>query len=576
MVAGLSLCQQQTIVVTGSYEPISLNETDRAVSALPVTRNSPLLVKSISDLLKQDSSLDLQERTPNGVQGDLSIRGGTFGQTLVLLNGIRLNDAQSGHHDLDIPVPLDAIQQVEVLHGSGSTQYGSDAVGGVLNIVTRRPEGLEANVRAGVGNFGTNQEAITLGSGTPNYSELLSASRDFSTGFISDRDYRNLQLSSSTMFHDPLGPGSILLALRDTPFGANDFYGNYDSWERTKEWFAAAHQNIGDNTEADIAYRRHTDLFVLFRDNPSYYTNRHADESWEANLRRTDALPFGAKLHYGTEFDVDSIQSNNLGYHSRNREAVYIDYDIRVLKRYSFNIGVRDDVYSGLRNQVSPNLSGAAWLNSHFKIRAAVSRSFRLPTYTDLFYSDPATQGNPNLKPETAWNYEGGLDWLTTGPLQGAITIFQRHDTNVIDYVQENSASLFRATNFQHIVFTGIETSATYKGLSLSYTFLHGNRTLDPGVVSRYVFNYPVQNGVATWQSNLRWGIIARTRIGAQQRLGQTPYAVWDASLASTKGRIQPFLQLTNLTDTYYQTLPNLQQPTRGILGGIKLTITKP
>ncbi len=223
LLAGLLFQQpvQESIVVTGSYQPVPLNETDRAVTLLPLTPKTVLLYNSITDLFKLDSSLDLQQRAPNDVQGDLSIRGGTFGQTLVLLNGMRLNDAQSGHHDLDIPVPIEAIQQVEVLQGSGSNQYGSDAVGGVVNVVTRHPDGLEADLRAALGNFGTNQEALTLGAGTKKYSELLSVlSGIFSTGFTADRDYRNLSLSSNSMFSDPLGSGSILLALRDSPFGA--------------------------------------------------------------------------------------------------------------------------------------------------------------------------------------------------------------------------------------------------------------------------------------------------------------------------------------------------------------------
>ncbi len=582
LLAGLLFQQpvQESIVVTGSYQALPLNETDRAVTLLPLTPKSVLLYNSITDLFKLDSSVDIQQRAPNDVQGDLSIRGGTFGQTLFLLNGMRLNDAQSGHHDMDIPVPIEAIQQVEILQGSGSNQYGSDAVGGVVNVVTRRPEGLEADLRAALGSFGTNQEALTLGAGTKKYSELLSVSRDFSTGFLPDRDYRNLSLASNTMLTDPLGPMSILLAERDSPFGANQFYGDYDSWERTREWFAAAHQNIFDNTEVDFAYKRHTDLFVLFREDPQIYTNRHADETYEGSVRRTDDLPLGAKIHYGTEIDADSIQSNNLGYHQRHREAVFVDYDLRVLKRYSLSVGLRDDIYSGLRNQLSPNVSGAAWLNQHFKLRAAVSRAFRLPTYTDLYYSDPATLGNPNLKPETAWNYEGGLDWHVSSRLQGALTVFNRHDSNIIDYLQTSPNTLFVAMNVQRIVFTGVEASTQYaltghSRVKLSYTFLHGDKAPDPGTVSRYVFNYPTQSAVASWEGELPFGLIARTRIGALQRFQQGPYAIWDASIASTKGRVRPFLQFTNLTNTGYQDLPNIPQPGRAVLGGVNLKLGK-
>jgi iron complex outermembrane receptor protein len=571
---------KETVVVTGTYESVPLNEMDRAVAVLPITSRNVLLFDSISDLFKLDAALDLQQRAPNDVQGDLDIRGGTFGQTLVLVDGMRVNDAQSGHHNQDIPVPLDAIQQVEVLQGAGSTQYGSDAIGGVVNVVTRRPQGLEATLRAGLGSFGTNQEALTLGGGTAKYSELLAVSRDFSKGFTEDREYRNLSMSSETMFKDPMGPASVLLALRDSPFGADQFYGDYDSWERTKEWLALAHQNIGDNTELDFGYRRHTDLFVLFWEDPQIYTNRHADETWEGSVRRTDDMPFGGKLHYGTEIDADSIQSNNLGYHSRHEEAVYVDYDLRVLKRFSFSVGLRDDIYSGLKNQLSPNASGAAWLNRHFKLRAAVSRAFRLPTYTDLYYSDPTTLGNPNLKPETAWNYEGGLDWHANSSLEGGLTLFNRHDSNIIDYIQTNPTQPFRAMNVQSIVFTGVEANVKYtlnprNRFNVSYSLLHGDKTPLPGTVSRYVFNYPTHSAVAAWEGDLPFGLIARTRVGALQRFQASPYAVWDASIGMAKGRVRPYLQLTNITNTGYEDFPNIPQPGRAVIGGVSVKLGK-
>src|SRR3954453_9273735 len=121
--------QRQQVVVTGSWQPVPLEESDRSVQSNALSQ-SALLFASPADVFSLDSSVQVQGRAPNGVQGDISIRGGSFAQTLVLLNGIRLSDAQSAHHNLDLPVPLDAIGNVEVLRGSGSTLYGSDAVAG--------------------------------------------------------------------------------------------------------------------------------------------------------------------------------------------------------------------------------------------------------------------------------------------------------------------------------------------------------------------------------------------------------------------------------------------------------------
>jgi outer membrane cobalamin receptor len=126
--------RKESVVVTGTYDPLPLSEADRSLKVLDV-RALSLLSNTPFDLLRLDSSLDLRERAGNGVQSDLSIRGGSFGQTLVTLNGIRLNDPQSGHHNMDVPVPPEAVERIEVLHGAGSTFYGSDAVGGVVYLI---------------------------------------------------------------------------------------------------------------------------------------------------------------------------------------------------------------------------------------------------------------------------------------------------------------------------------------------------------------------------------------------------------------------------------------------------------
>jgi iron complex outermembrane receptor protein len=158
------------------------------------------------------------------------------------------------------------------------------------------------------------------------------------------------------------------------------------------------------------------------------------------------------------------------------------------------------------------------------------------------------------------------------------LTVFNRHDSNIIDYLQTSPNALFKAMNVQRIVFTGVEANAQYSltahsRLKADYTFLHGDKAPEPGTISRYVFNYPTQSAVASWEGDLPLGLIARTRIGALQRLQQGPYALWDASIASTKGRVRPFLQFTNLTNTRYHDLPNIPQPGRAVLGGVNIKL---
>jgi iron complex outermembrane receptor protein len=271
--------EPQAVVVTGTFRPVPLEESDRSVNVYPLAYSS-LLFGSLTDALALDSSVQVQARAPGGLQGDLSIRGGGPGQSLILIDGIRLSDAQSAHHDLDLPIPIDAVNHIEILRGSGSTLYGSEAVAGVVNVVTdpsNEPEKLEMRLSTGYGNFSTNEQSGFIAFRQGALSQRFSFERELSGGFRDDRDYRNLALASQSWVRTRLGLTRFFLSLLDRPFGADQFYGNFNSWERTKTWLAALSQDLGKNTLFSLGYRRHTDLYVLLRYHPAYYTNRHED-----------------------------------------------------------------------------------------------------------------------------------------------------------------------------------------------------------------------------------------------------------------------------------------------------------
>ncbi|HXI41523.1 MAG TPA: TonB-dependent receptor [Bryobacteraceae bacterium] len=566
-----------SIVVTGTWEPLALDELDRSVTVLPI-RSEELLLNSWMDALRLDPSIDLRERAPNGVQTDISIRGANFGQTLILLNGIRINDAQSGHHNLDLPIPPAGIARVEVLRGSGSTLYGSDAVGGVINVITDPPESSSFSLRTAAGNFGVNQERGALSLVDGSVAEQLTFSRDFSSGFRPDRDYRNLALASSTHWLSPLGASDVTLAYDDRPFGADQFYGNFNSWEDTKTWFGSLRQAIGEKTEASFAFRRHSDLFVLFRDQPEIFTNHHYVDSYVATLRRNDKLARNVSLHYGGEFYRDTIVSNNLGNHQRNYGAGYASIDVRALRRFSFSAGVRENFYGSLGVETSPNASAGVWLTSRLKLRGSVSHAFRLPTYTDLYYHDPANVGSPNLRPERAWSYETGLQWNPAARLRADVAIFHRRERDGIDFVRRSAGDIFRATNVDRLQFTGVETAvdarlSASQNVAVRYTAIHGAQAAFVDLTSKYVFNYPSQNAVAEWRGNFRHGALARTRVGVLNRRARDPYALWDIYGAWGEHAIRPFLQLTNITATQYEEIPGVVMPGRAILGGIEWSI---
>jgi iron complex outermembrane receptor protein len=564
-----------TVVVTGVYEPAPLDDADRAVHAIELDDAAKALSNTFFDYLRLDPSLDVQARAPNGLQTDLSIRGGDFGQTLVLLNGIRMNDSQTGHFNFDIPLPPEALSRVEILKGAGSAIYGADALSGVVNVLTRAPESAELRLRTSVGNFGVNQQSASLSAVWKHITEELSFSRDFSTGFEFDRDYRNLSFSSLTHLQSGLGATDVVLALNDRPYGANQFYANYPSWERTKEWFAALRQDLGKNTEASFAYRRHTDLFVLFRDQPQIYTNHHYTENYEAALRRHDALASNVTLSYGGEAYRDAIDSNSLGYRRRNRGSAYVALEARALRRYSFTLGAREEIFHGGARQFNPTASAGMWLTSRWKLRASAGRAFRLPSYTDLYYVDPGNVGSPFLKPETAWSYDGAIEWNAGGRVRFEAGVFNRRLRNGIDYVRSSPTGIWTAENIDRLNFTGVESmvairAAKTQSIEIGYTGLKGAQDLLTGLQTKYSFNYPSNNASVSWQGSLPHGLLARSRIGVLQRVGRDSYVLWDVYLAERHGRWTPFAQFTNLTDTAYQEIVGVDMPGRAAVVGLE------
>ena len=575
----------QSITVTTTLEPLPLAESDRSVNLIS-PRDQPLVSNSVVDYLRQDSSLNLQSRAPNGVQADLSLRGTTFEQSLILLNGLRINDPETGHLNLDIPISLDAVTRIDILHGSGSTFYGSDAIGGAVNLLTQPPApGFTVIGSAGGGSYNSIEEHLRASYTAGPIAEQLTGSRDTSDGFIPDRNYSSNALASETWLTTKPGTTDILLATSDRPYGANQFYGPYPSWERTKGWFASIQQQLGPQTAASFGYRRHTDLFVLFVDQPAIYENNHITTSYEGALRRADNFGLNTTLSYGVEADGDTINSNSLGQHSRNQGAAYANLNLRALRRLSLSLGARDEILTGnsdgTSNVFSPSIAAAYTLTRTTRLRASAGHGFRLPTYVDLYYADPTTIGNPNLKPESSWSYEAGIDWAPTNSrLTLNAAVFRLQETNAIDYAKTilatpalTFAEPWQATNIQNLNITGAEATLRLRltnnqQLQFSYTAAHA-ASPPPNILSEYAYNYAAQDALLRWTGNFRQ-LTTYTQINVVQKTQHTAYPLWDITLTRNTGYLRPYLRALNLSNTGYQEIPQVPLQGRTIMAGME------
>lgn len=583
---------QYTTVTTD--EPLPLNApdaVDRSVRRLPTSdpETQPLF-NSPEDYLRLDPSVTLEERGPGGVQADLSIRGTTFEQTLVLVDGLRLNDPETGHLNLDLAIPLEAISRIDVLHGSGSTFFGSDAIGGAVNLITTPPTHTSAILRLGGGSLGSTEQHLQLSVVHGPLAAKLTGSRDTSDGFFyqgqDDRGFHANGLSLDTFLSamPHLQPTEILLGASDRPFGANLFYGPYDSVEHTKGWLAAIRQPLPDNLQADFAYRKHTDEYVLEVGDPGLYENNHIDSLWQADLRGSATPTPKLELAYGLESDGDAIRSNQLGRHARNQGAGYANLSFHAFRRLTLSVGAREEVYAGPSAVFTPSASAGFFIGHGLRAHAAAGSGFRLPTYVDLYYSDPATIGNPNLKPETSASYEGGLDWIpnlgtvgTQPRLQLGATGFTLRQTNAIDYSKTVVIDPFQATNVGHISYTGVETTLTFRPLShqqvdLGETFVHAPPA-PSGLISEYAYNYASHHASVAYQAVFPGAQLAvRTQLSVVEQVARTAYPLWNLSLTRTRGLVRPYLRAEDLANISYEELPGVPLPGRTLIGGITLS----
>jgi iron complex outermembrane receptor protein len=290
-------------------------------------------------------------------------------------------------------------------------------------------------------------------------------------------------------------------------------------------------------------------------------------------------------LLLGVEADGDSIDSNNLGRHARNRGAGYADLDLRPAKSgWGLSAGVREEGFSGgLGTAFAPHLAGSLRLSDTVKLRTSGGYGFRIPTYTDLYYSDPTTIGSPNLKPESAWSGDGGVDWTPGSRLSISVTGFYSRQQDAIDYVRASAADLWHAVNLSGLHFAGVEASATWKParsqtVRLAWTNLEGAQSVLHGLQSEYVFNYPVENAHLDWEAALGRGFTVRNGLQVAQRYQQMPYPVWDMAISRVAGagkwaRLRPYLRLANLSNTGYQEIQGVAMPGRSITGGVSIRV---
>ena len=550
-------------------------EATRAVDVITREDIAHSTAHTVADLLGERMGVDVYGRS--AAQADISLRGSTAEQTLILVDGVRVSDAQSAHYALDLAVPLDAIERIEILRGGGSALYGPDAVGGVINIVTRRGATREARVQGGA--FGTVGGALDGGARRGGVAADGSAEYEKSDGYRAGTDYRIGQGRAG--LSAPLGRGEIEsnfgVGVRD--FGANDFYGPYNSTERTGTITADSRWTVpaGDWTIATTAStRRHTDRYILVRDDPALYENLHT--SWQSTgeiLARTTMR--AVALAVGADGENTQLQSDRLGSHAEWRDAAFTEATIGGEARPTLNVGVRGDQSSIYGGFFSPSVAVAIPVAADVALRASGSRGFRSPTWTELYYVDPTSEGNANLLPEQFWTGDIGARIGRAGGMVLDVGGFARNAQNLIDWVKPLGAPAttpWVATNIGDARYRGLEASLEFpawRGVesSVTATGLMFSDSQGAGLSGKYALR-PLTHQLTARAAYAFWRSMRATlELMDAQRATEGGYVTGNLRLEWNAQRVGVTLDLKNVTNAEWLDASGVAVAGRALFVGV-------
>jgi len=593
----------QEVVISENRLQIPFAQQNRNIQIIDRKQIDALPARSLNELLSYVTGVDLRQRGPFGTQADVSIDGGTFEQTLILIDGMKVLDAQTAHNSLNIPIPTDAIERIEIIRGPAARIYGINSLTGAINIVTRRPResGLSAHAYAGTGfkRDTSDNDALFNGRGIQlggayvanNQQHSLYGSHESGNGYRYNTAFQNhkvyYQGNIETNATDAL---SLMGGYVSNSFGANGFYaapGDKESQEIVQTVLAA----IGYRSQLTerlslsprVSYRYAYDDYRYFRNDLNRARSQHHGHALNAEINSRLHTAVG-DIGVGIEARNEIIRSSNIGNHTRNNYGLYAEFKTEKINNLLLNAGAYVNYNSDYGWQVFPGIDLGYQLSRQWKLVAHAGTGQRIPSFTDLYLDQrPGNIGNPALQSERSWHAEGGVKYTGEHFIAHA-GYFYRNVNDFIDWVRLSLDEPWRPYNFQRNRTQGVTLSGNYlifheaEGVGLmaglAYTWLSPKfeDSDEAGFLSKYAIEslrHQLVGNLNLSTGNFSATVAARLN----QRISYKRYFLGDVRIAY---RIKPFaiyLDAQNIFDTTYIEAAAVPLPGRWFSLGLKYTM---
>ncbi|UMB53805.1 TonB-dependent receptor [Lutibacter sp. A64] len=565
------------VTITSNRIALPFSKTSRTLNIITSEEIQKSPASNVSDLLQSVVGIDIRRRGIDGMQSDLYIRGGNFDQTLVLIDGVKMDDPQTGHHSMNAILSLDNIERIEVIKGPAARVYGQNAFTGAINIVTKKIKTNTLKANLGYGSYQNLKGGITFSQKFDNGGILASLNYQESDGYRYNTDFEN----KSVFIKANLGNYNLTSSFTARDFGANGFYASpaaIDQYEETQTSLVAldVRYRVGNITiKPRVYWKRNQDLYLYLRHNPPAYRNLHISNKAgaETNIVLNSSL---GKTGVGIDVSRVFLVSNNLEDHNRTVITGFFEHRFEI-NNFDITPGIAISSFSDFNTKAFPGLDVGYRFSEHFKLYSNIGYTYRVPTFTDLYYVGGNEIGNPDLKPESALSEELGIKYNTSS-LDINLALFNRDAEDLIDWAKENPEDLeekWKAKNFSEVSTKGFEIDLGYRfnlwnfeqRFNLGYSFIEDENKDE---YTRYALNsikHQVNSGIdfkftKLFSQNISYRFVERAR-------GES-YTIIDAKImAELANRMELFLSANNIFNTSYTETNLVPMPKGNLMLGL-------